>query len=448
MRPIDENTLKALAGSRTGDELVCWVWYDGRLVFPEPLPVASWSLEWRGGDREKVQGSLSLDVKDPDGQLGPWLFDDPLGVGGARIQVLYRVGGAGDVRVGWYRVTGNATEESWAFRTIREDGYVLPDSDLPPNYRHIAVPLGSSVKVTAHELTVELDADEFLAPENPSTPTVISEVTRLVGDTVPVRFAGVTDENVPPDVVYEENRLEAIQDLLAMVGATYRMTGDGELECYVKDPAPVAVLAGGPSGVLINLTRSQSVDQVHNIGVVTSTRKDTQLIDDQVREAEVPVVGRYEIEAGPFRVGGPFGRRVVRNANPLMDSDAKAYKAAESLVLNRLASQTVDVSVQCLPNPAIQCGDRVTVEAPQSDGRLVPFAGEVVDMGLGGSGGRVNEMTLLVRCLLADIAAALKGHSIADRLTGTKPALTYDAINPARTYNDLNNASYAQLRSN
>ena len=73
-----------------------------------------------------------------------------------------------------------------------------------------------------------------------------------------------------------------------------------------------------------------------------------------------------------------------------MDSDAKAYKAAEALVLTRLAAQTVDVSVQCLPNPALQCGERVTVEAPQADGRLVPFDGEILDMGLSGSGGRVT----------------------------------------------------------
>ncbi|MHA7145436.1 hypothetical protein ACX80U_12035 [Arthrobacter sp. TmT3-37] len=439
MRTISENTQQALAGSRSGDALVCWVWYGGRLVYPDPLPVVSWSLPWKGEDREKVQGSLTMEIKDPDGKLGPWLFDDPLGVGGARIQVLYQVGGEGDdIRVGWYRITGNDTEESWAFRVIREDGYVVPDSDLPPHFRHVAQSLGSSVSVTAHELTAELDSDEFLAPENPSTPTVISEVTRLVGDTMPVRFRGITDATVPRDVVYEENRLEAIQDLLAMVGATYRMTGDGELDCYVKSSDPVAVLAGGPNGVLINLKRSQNVDEVYNIGIVTSTRKDSQLVDGQTREVEVPVIGRYEITTGPFRVGGPFGRRVIRNDNPLMNSDAKAHKAAESLVLNRLTSQTVNVSVQCLPNPAIQCGDQVTVEAPQSDGRLVPFNGEVINMSLGGSGGRVNEMTLLVRCLLSDVARALKNHSIADRLTDARPALTLETINPLRTIDQMN----------
>ena len=442
MRTIDENTRQALTGSRTGDGVVCWVWYDGRLVVDEPLPVASWSLAWKGGDREKVQGTLSIEVKDPDGKLGPWLYDDPLGVGGSILQVIYTVGGGGDVKTGWYRITGNATEESWAFRVIREDGYVQADSDLPNHYRHIAVPLGSSVSVTAHDLSVELDANEFLAPENPQTATVISEVRRLVGDTMPVIFdPRIADVTVPTSVVYEENRLEAIQDLLAMVGAVYRMTGDGELECYLRDTAPVAVLAGGSDGVLINLTRGQKLDDVYNIGVVTSTRKDSQTVDGEVREVEVPVIGRYSITTGPFRASGPLGRRVIRNGNPLMDSDAKAYKAAESLVLNRLNAQTVDVPVQCLPNPALQCGDIVTIEAPQSDGRLVPFNGEVLDVGLGGSGGRVNEMTLLIRCLLSDVSMALKNHSIADRLTGTSPPLTYDNVNPLRTMDQMNTTS-------
>jgi hypothetical protein len=47
-------------------------------------------------------------------------------------------------------------------------------------------------------------------------------------------------------------------------------------------------------------------------------------------------------------------------------------------------------------------------------------------------------MSMTVRCLLSDAAAALKGFSIANRLTGTSPAITYDNANPYRTMDEMN----------
>lgn len=437
MRAIDANTLAALSGSRSGDELVCRVWYNGRLAHPDPLPISSWSLDWDGDDRQKVQGSFKLNVKDPDGTLGPWLFDDPLGVGGSRIQVFYKVGGAGEISVGWYRITENDVEESWTFRIIQEDGYVEPDSSIPNHSRQISVAMGTAVSVNGEELTTEIDSDEFLAPEQPSgaAPTVMGEVQRLVGDTVPLVWTGVTDATVSAASVWEENRMEAVMDLLALAGARHRMTGDGELECYVKNPTPVFTCAPGRDGaVLINVSRSQSIRDVYNVGVVTSSREETAADGTKV---EVPITGFYEIPSGPLRANGPFGRRVIRNGNPLMDSQSKADAAARSLVLNRLAAQSIDLEVMCLPNPAIQIGDYGTVISPVVDGRQVPLVGEVVKVRLSGSDGKVNAMQLTIRCLASDAASALKGYSIAGRITNLVPAITWDSLNPLRTWDQM-----------
>lgn len=437
MRAADENTRAALTGSRQGDELVCWVWYDGALAYPEKLPVNGWSLKWDGSDTQKVQGTLTLDVQDPDGKLGPWLFDDPLGVGGSRIQVSYLVGGAGEVRTGWYRITENGAEESWVFRIIREDGWVEADTTLPAHQRIVALPMGSSVSVTAKDLTEELDADEFLAPEQPegASPTVLGEITRLVGDTMPVVFEGLVDEPLSTSATWDENRMEAIMDLLAMVEGSFRMGPDGELVCYRKSTTPVFRCAGGPEGVLINLSRSQSLDGIANVGVVTSSRKE---MGSDGREVEVPIVGSYEVSTGPLRVGGPFGRRVIRNANPLMDSQSKADQAAKSLVLNRLNAQTITLDVYCLPDPTIEVGDYGTVATPVIDGRMSELNGEVVGVELSGTGDTVGQMKLAVVCLLTDVASALKGISLDPYLTGTTPELTYDTVNPLRTMDEMN----------
>lgn len=411
MRVTDENTAQALTGSRPADRLVCWVWYDGQLAMDEPLPVAGWSMRWDGSEKQKVPGTINLSIKDPDGKLGPWLYSDPLGIGGNEIQIFYVVGGASDVRMGRYRISGNQVEESWLFKTIREDGYSIPDSLEGPGMRQVAVTLGSAVDVTAVDLTDYLDGDAFLAPEQPvgASPTVVSEVTRIVGDTMPIVWQDVTDRSVPKASTWEDNRVEAVMDLLAMTGATFRMGPNGELECYTKSREPVFELAGGDDGVLINLSRGQSLDGVFNVGSVSSTRKG---MDSTGQEIDVPIVGTYEIPDGDLRVGGPFKRRTTRNSNPLMDSQAKVDAAAKTLVLNKLASQSVELAVSCLPDPRIQTGDYGTVVTPVVDGRQVPLLGEVLSVSLSGDGATVNQMQLTVSCLLGDVAAALKGHTI------------------------------------
>lgn len=439
MRLIDDNTAAALTGSRSGDELIAWVWYDGALALTEPLPVSDWSISWDGDARQKVQGSLSLTVKDPDGTLAPWLFNDPLGVGGSRIQVIYRVGGAEDVQVGWYRIDSNSSEESWNFRVIREDHYEEPDSLLPTNYRYLASPTGASVSLSAKDLTAELESDRFLAPEQPVgvSPTVQSEVERLIGGTLPIMYGNFPDANVPKDVVWEDDRLEAVMDLLEIVGASFRMTGEGELEIYQKTRTPVAVLAGGDDGLAINVFRSMNLDGLYNIGVVSSSYKNKQNIDGQVQEVDVPIYGYYEIPTGPLRAGGPFGRRVIKAGNPLMNSQTKVDKAARTMVLDRLSAQRVDLEVTCLPNPALQIGDTVTVVSPIVDGRLVPLAGEVVKASLSG-GATMNPMALTVSCLLSDVVSALKGISIGENLTGQPDAQTWGSVNPLRTWEQMN----------
>jgi hypothetical protein len=436
VREVDENTRAALTGSRSGDELVCWVWYDGALAYPRKLPVDSWSMDWDGGEGEKVPGTIKLQIADPDGELGPWLYEDPLWVGGSQVQVSYLVGGAAEIKIGWYRVTDNESSESWSFRIIREDGWVEPDSPLPAHQRVLALPAGSTVSVTAQDLTEALDADEFLAPEQPpGTSTVMAEIERLVGDTMPVVFEGLDDVALPRGTTWEDNRMEAIQDLLSMLGGSFRMGPDGELVCYRKASSPVFVCAGGDEGVFIRMSRKQSLQGVANVGVVTSTQKIT---GKDGAEVDVPIVGSYEVESGPLRVGGPMGRRVVKMANPLMDSPSKAAQAAKTLVLNQLTSQTVDLDVWCLPDPTVEIGDYGTIATPVIDGRMAHLNGEVLSISLsGGGGGVVSEMKLTVRCLLSHAAAALKGISLAPYLTGTRPELTYDNVNPFRTIDDM-----------
>lgn len=132
MRLMDQNTLNALVGSRSGDRITAFVWYNGQLAYPDPLPVDGWSADW---DTTRQVQQLQLSISDKDGKLAPWLLEDPLGVGGALLQVTYQVGGAGTVNLGWYRIAQSAPVEHWHSYTIDDTGNVHPT--LGESYGHL-----------------------------------------------------------------------------------------------------------------------------------------------------------------------------------------------------------------------------------------------------------------------------------------------------------------------
>ncbi|QOI67663.1 minor tail protein [Arthrobacter phage Orcanus] len=413
MLPIDETTLEALNGSRTGDRLEVFAWYDGELLQSEALPVEDWGLAYDGSASKQVQGVLSLTVADPSGDLSPWLWDDPLGVGGAVLQCRYVVGGAGTINRGWFRITENAPKESWYSRVIREDGHYEPGSSTPRGHRLVMVSGGAAIPLTAEDLTVRLALDEFLAPEQPvgATPTALGEIVRIVGETVPLDIAAdVVDVGVPVDLTYEGPKIDAVMDLAGRAGAAVRMGGNGELQVYVKSKTPVWEVAGGDDGALINIDRQQKADLLANVGIVRGERKGK---DETGKEITVPLLGVAQVLDGPLRVGGPHGRIPRRLDSSLLNTQAQVDAAAGSLITNYLESLTVDLEVTCLPNPALQIGDWVTVTQPIVSGQLLPVDGEVVAMALRASGGTVGNMTLTVRVSaskLQDLRRALKSN--------------------------------------
>ncbi|QGH74505.1 minor tail protein [Arthrobacter phage Kuleana] len=403
MLPIDDNTLDALSGSRSGDRLEVYAWYDGRLMVPDPLPVSSWALEWDGSASKQVQGVLSVTVDDPTGELSPWLAGDPLGVGGAELFCRYQVGGAGVVNRGWYRITKNAPKEAWYSREVRESGYQNePGSAVTPGHRLVLVSGGASVPVTAEDQTVRLLLDEFVTPEQPpsGSPTVVSEITRIVGDVVPLIFTDVANEAVPAAVTYEGPRIDAVMDLAARAGARLRMTGDGELEVYTPVTSPVWTVAGGPDGVLINIDRQQDVAVLANVGIV---RGEYKAKDSTGQDVTKPLTGISQVREGPLRVGGPHGKVTRALESKILNTQAAVDKAASTLLTNYLGSLTLDLEVTCLPNPALQVGDWVTVTHPVVGQSALPLNGEVLKMKMGSDGSAVGAMVLTVRCSAAQV---------------------------------------------
>ncbi|MEQ4566174.1 hypothetical protein [Paenarthrobacter sp. CAP02] len=415
MRLIDDVSLDALEGSRPADSLTVWAWRGDSLVVPEPLEVIDWSFEDQAGDSVKVGQRISVTVADPDGSLGAWRLDDPLSVAGARLQIIYRVGGAGAVNYGTFRVTGNEPDEVTESRVIDEYGYVEPDGLLEPHKRRVYM-TRSVVKLEAVDLTVEPDRDRFEAPQSPGLgATVLGEVRRLLSRYFPVVVdPGVGDVAVSRQLVFDRERLEAVQDLLGRVSARYRMGGDGELHVYPR--AAVPVWRVGPNEGLVRVQRKQSFDGLYNRWVV----------EGKEDGSGNPVRAAVSIDAGPLKYGGPHGRVPSFYSSEMITSTAAAVLYAIDLRDQFLASLALELNVECVPRPELQAGDRIEVGCP-FEGRVVWIPGEITSIKRAGS--TVPKGTsLTVVCAYGDVTAALDTTDWAQHLTGQLPPLTWDRM--------------------
>lgn len=409
MRQIDANTLNALTGSRSGESLTVWAWYGGRLAWDVPLPVASARFSW---DASRQIQTASLSVEDKDGTLAPWLLEDPLGVGGTRLQVIYNVGGAGPVNIGWYRVTRSAPSENWVAYTIDEAGTVTPDSPVPAGKRLAHVSGGATIALDGDDLGALIAKARFPAPESPkgTSPTIVGEVKRLLADIVPVvTTAGVTDRAVNKTLVYQDDRLNAVQDLCKRINCDYRFNGAGQFEIYpLTAQTPVAVLKGGPEGLLVRVDRKQEYDGLFNEfyadGQFSTTAPDGT-------QTQVPIRGYAAITAGPLRVSGPHGRYPKFYSSTMLTTQAECDAYALTMRDTQLAGLTTGLVVTCLPLPHVQHGDWVTVYNAVVDGRTIAVTGRVKTMDLGFSNGTPDRMTLAVECSYTDVQTAFSSAS-------------------------------------
>lgn len=380
MRPIDPEDLAIVGTSRSGDHISANIWRGGVLL-AQGIPLGDWSLSHDG--TRQVHGSGAFRVVDSTGQLSPWVLEDPLGVGGSRLQIVYHVGGGGEVNLGWYRITGATADESWRTYDVGQTGRVWASA-------------GSSIMVHVDDLTVELAYDEFLAPESPvSGNTVLDEVERLLDGILPFDVhEDVVDGPVGAGVVYSTTRLAAVDDLLTSIGATHRMDADGVLEILpVYTAESVWEVRGGEGGALVRLQRTQALSGLRNAFAVRGHASDG-----------TPVQGVAALTEGPLRYGGPAGRLGSVVQDGLVTTNQQAQARAAALLAAQMSSLSQPAEVTCLPNPSLQEGDLVQIECPVSGGGSVMVAAQVVKTTLRCSNGVVVPMTVTAAVSYADLA--------------------------------------------
>lgn len=352
MRVVDERLDAEASGTTFGDALEAHVWRGGDLLVSH-LDVVSWTLSW-DADRQ-VQGQGTLTVADADGSLAPWSMGDALAPGGSEVQVVW-VSGVTGIRVplGWWRIRSATPREEWSLRLV---GGAL-----------VSIPGGGDVTLRIDERTAAAGLQRMDA-ETVTKATVVAELAAVLQDVCAVVVdAGVDDAPVPPSLVYGESRLDAVDDLLAVIDAAARMTPSGDLEVVpAAGVGPVWTIAGGDEGALVRVSRALSDEDVVN-GVVAEGET----------ASGAPLVGRAYVRGGPLAWGGPYGQvpMFVRSA---ATSPAGITADAAAVLASQVIAGQVDLDVECLTHPGVQVNDRVVVVSPTTAGD-VGVTGRVVGM--------------------------------------------------------------------
>jgi hypothetical protein len=214
---------------------------------------------------------------------------------------------------------------------------------------------GAAVEVAAAGLLWKIDEARLVSPLQPSG-TFKSTIQRLVEPALTVEFdPALVDRAVPASVNYDEDRLGSLQTTLDAWPAKAEVTNEGYLLVSpVGDMATAVVeLSTGPGGTVIEKVGKSTRDGVYNAVVAEGQTSDGQVVRGVA----------YDLN-GPKRSGGPFNELPVPFylSSPLITTAAQASAAASSRMLSLKRSLSFTYDVEMIPHPALQAGDRVTLD--------------------------------------------------------------------------------------
>lgn len=315
--------------------------YDNRQLFTN-LPIDAPALTWDVTGEVEGSGRATVVWNDDHGAaIAPHEPQDWLAPFGAQLTVYFRVAALPleRIRLGVFDIT--------SVPQVDEAPFIFGES---------RVVVGSRVRTVLQDRMREVKRDRFTKPAAPASLTsVYDELARLTGLTI---TRTLPDVAITRSVVYEENRVAAVQDLAAIAGGVAFMESNGSLSLRPITPgAPVAELNVGPEGTIGMLESSLDSEEVYN-GIVIRGETD----------AQSPILAELWVTDGPLRAtpeGGartPYHRVPRFFSSPFISTQEQAAAAAPGLLLQFSQPQTADLSVQCLINPLLQVGDVVTVD--------------------------------------------------------------------------------------
>lgn len=213
-----------------------------------------------------------------------------------------------------------------------------------------------SASFRADDLAADVIAYRFEAPEKAREGTVNAEIRRLVHQAVPQAVFGDNPDidATTPNLVWDEDRGQALDDLAKALGCRWYTLGDGTFVVRPFDYSPVPPVQEfleGPAGLMSTARLNVTRDGTANSVVVVSERMDGT---DPVRTLQRTVDSN-----APTQFGGPYGRvsQVIKVQTPLTPSEANTLARTQLRAATALITQW-DVAVT--PDMSMEPGDTAT----------------------------------------------------------------------------------------
>lgn len=203
---------------------------------------------------------------------------------------------------------------------------------------------------------------------------VVAEARAMVADAMDVPWYDLTGSRaVTAAATWEDERWDAIESLAASVAADPYFDPSGRF--VVR---PVAEVTPGasvwtidsytPKAVMLDASVVQSA-RMYNSVTATSSNADT------------PVSATARQLSGRYRWRQGF-KRPRKYASPALLTVEQCQRAADALLARSMAA-SVQVSLSCAPNPALDVGDQVTVLLPDETSQERIVSRITLPLGLG-----------------------------------------------------------------
>jgi hypothetical protein len=315
--------------------------YRGGVLLASDLPVDVDGSSIRADGSAEVRRTLDLVIGDPS--LVPTSASDILTPNGTELHVFQGFKYPDD--------------------TVERVPTIVARIDKP------ATAFGGQVKVSAADRSRAVAEDQFItSSQSVAGATVVAEITRLIQSALST--ATVTDltgsATVCPRTSWEPgtSKWAAVQELAVAIDADVAPGPDGTFwirpQPDITDP-PVLTMNIGESGQIVEGEEEWDREGVFNAVIARGERTD----------GSAPVSGSaYDLDAAsPTYWNGSFGHRPKFYSSPLLTT-ISACNAAAATMLAKSITPARSISVECIPNPALDIGDVVSLIIPGAAGSV------------------------------------------------------------------------------
>lgn len=240
-----------------------------------------------------------------------------------------------------------------------------PEQDRTPN---------GPVDINAEDRMSGIIDARFLTPRQfPSSASRGDVVETLITEVYPAAVidwddAVLRDGALGRTIVAERDRYQTLNDLVTSLGKLGYFDHNGVFT--VRSAATVTgtpdwTVDAGTNGVMVKMSRAITREGIYNVVVASGEATDT----DPPSWAAVADLSA----TSPTRYGGPFGPVPRFYTSPFITTTAQARSAA-SVLLRKSLGLPYQVSLEAVPNPALEPDDVISVRYPSGVGSLATEA--------------------------------------------------------------------------